>query len=99
MPWAGPPGAGTAFPPQSAGLGRGADFCAGFFAIAFLAFVNLLGVKQGTGPQTVLTTLKVLGILALCLAAFLLPHAGAPHGQVVTEPHRGHPFLLAFAFA
>ena len=84
---------------QAVGLGKGAEFFAGFFAIAFLTFVNLLGVKQGTGTQTVLTTLKVLGILALCLAAFLLPHAGAPHGQVVTEPHRGHPFLLAFAFA
>jgi amino acid transporter len=84
---------------QAVGLGKGAEFFAGFSAIAFLTFVNLLGVKQGTGTQTVLTTLKVLGILVLCLAAFLLPHAGAPHGQVVTEPHRGHPFLLAFAFA
>ncbi|HEY3155561.1 MAG TPA: amino acid permease [Candidatus Eisenbacteria bacterium] len=84
---------------QAVGLGKGAEFFAGFGAIAFLTFVNLLGVKQGTATQTVLTTLKVLGILVLCLAAFLLPHAGAPHGQVVTEPHRGHPFLLAFAFA
>src|SRR5258705_1555604 len=84
---------------QAVGLGKGAEFFAGFGAIAFLTFVNLLGVKQGTGTQTVLTTLKVLGILVLCLAAFLLPHGGAPHGQVVTEPHRGHPFLLAFAFA
>src|SRR6267143_1934806 len=84
---------------QAVGLPKGAEFFAGFGAIALLTFVNLLGVKQGTGTQTVLTTLKVLGILGLCLDAFLLPHAGPPAGQVLNEPHHGHPFLLAFAFA
>ncbi len=84
---------------QAVGLGKGAEFPAGFAAIALLTFVNLLGVKQGTGAQTILTTLKVAGILGLCLAALLLPHAGAPSGQVLSEPHRGHPFLLALAFA
>jgi len=84
---------------QAVGLGKDAEFAAGFAAIALLTFVNLLGVKEGTRTQTVLTTLKVAGILGLCLAAFLLAHAGAPAGQTVAEPHRGHPFLLAFAFA
>ncbi len=84
---------------QAVGLGKGAEFPAGFAAIALLTFVNLLGVKQGTGTQTILTTLKVVGILGLCLAALLLPHVGAPPGEVLNEPHRGHPFLLAFAFA
>jgi amino acid transporter len=84
---------------QAVGLGKETEFLAGFGAIAFLTFVNLLGVKQGTGTQTVLTTLKVVGILGLCLAAFLLPHAGPPAGQVLNQPHDGHPLLLAFAFA
>jgi basic amino acid/polyamine antiporter, APA family len=84
---------------QAVGFGKGAEFFAGFAAIALLTFVNLLGVKQGTGTQTILTTLKVLGILGLCLASFLLPHAGAPAAQALTEPHSGHPLLLAFAFA
>ena len=84
---------------QAVGLGKGAEFFAGFGAIALLTFVNLLGVKQGTGTQTVLTTLKVLGILGLCLAAFLLPHTGPPSDQLLNQPHRVHPFLMAFAFA
>ena len=84
---------------QAVGLGKGAEFLAGFAAIALLTFVNLLGVRQGTGVQTVLTTLKVAGILGLCAAAFALPHAGPAAGQIVAEPHRGHPLLLAFAFA
>jgi amino acid transporter len=84
---------------QATGLGKGAEFLAGLGAIALLTFVNLLGVKQGTRTQTVLTTLKVAGILGLCFAAFLLPHAGPPAGQTATLPHAAHPFLLAFAFA
>jgi amino acid transporter len=84
---------------QAVGLAKGVEFYAGFAAIACLTFVNLLGVRQGTGTQTVFTTLKVLGILALCLAAFLLPHAGAPAGQTLAESNRGHPFLLALVFA
>ncbi len=84
---------------QAVGLGKGAEFFAGLGAIALLTFVNLLGVKQGTGTQTVLTTLKVLGILGLCLAALFLPHTGPPAGQILHQPHRAHPFLLAFAFA
>jgi amino acid transporter len=84
---------------QAVGLGKGAEFLAGFASIALLTFVNLLGVRQGTGIQTVLTTLKVAGILGLCVAAFALPHAGPAAGQVVAEPHRGHPLLLAIAFA
>ncbi len=84
---------------QAVGLGKGAEFFAGFAAIALLTFVNLLGVRQGTGTQTVLTTVKVVGILGLCLAAFLIPHAGPPSGEVLSQPARVHPFLLAFAFA
>ncbi len=84
---------------QAVGLGKGAEFQAAFGAIAFLTLVNLMGVKEGTRTQTVLTTLKVAGILGLCFAAFLLPHAGAPAEQVLKEPVRAHPFLLAFAFA
>ena len=81
---------------QAVGLGKGAEFPAGFAAIAFLTAVNLMGVKEGTGTQTVLTTLKVIGILGLCAAAFLLPHAGTHGGAAPRSPH---PFLLAFAFA
>ena len=84
---------------QAVGWGKGAELPAGFGAIAILTFVNLLGVKEGTRTQTVLTTLKVVGILGLCLAAFTLPHTGSPAGQTLTEPPRGHPFLLAFAIA
>jgi amino acid transporter len=56
--------------PKSMELGVG---CA---AILLLTFVNWLGVKEGARTQSVLTTLKVIGILGVCAAAFLL-HANA----------------------
>src|SRR6266850_1190623 len=43
---------------EALGLPRGAQLPAGLLAIGCLTFVNLLGVKQGTGTQTVLTTIK-----------------------------------------
>ena len=84
---------------RAVGLPKGAEFTAGFCAIAALTFVNLLGVREGTRTQTILTTLKVVGILGVCAAAFLLPHAGAPAGQAAPRALTSHPFLLAFAFA
>jgi basic amino acid/polyamine antiporter, APA family len=58
--------------PKSTELGVG---CA---AILFLTFVNWLGVREGSRTQSILTTLKVIGILGVCAAAFLLPaHAGS----------------------
>ncbi len=84
---------------QALGWGKGSEFYAGFGAIALLTGVNLLGVRQGTGTQTLLTTLKVAGILGLCIAAFALPHGGPSGAKAVADVHRSHPFLLAFAFA
>ena len=84
---------------QAVGLGKGAELPAGFGAIAILTFVNLLGVKEGTRTQTVLTTLKVVGILGLCLAAFTLPHAGAPAGQTLAVVGATGPIAGAVAGA
>ena len=39
------------------------QFAVGAAAILFLTFVNWLGVKEGTRTQSLLTTLKVIGIL------------------------------------
>jgi len=49
----------------------------GWAAILLLTGINVLGVKQGAGTASLFTTLKVLGIVALCAAAFALPHTGA----------------------
>ena len=54
-------------------LPKGAEFPIGAGAILLLTFVNWLGVKEGAGTQSVFTTLKVVGIAALCVAAFTLP--------------------------
>jgi APA family basic amino acid/polyamine antiporter len=59
--------------PKSAELGVGArrSCCS--------PSINVLGVKEGARTQSLFTTLKVIGILGVCAAAFLLPaHAGAP---------------------
>lgn len=72
---------------QALGLPDGMQFGVGAAAILLLTFVNWLGVREGAGTASVLTTIKVVGVLGLCAAAFLLPaHAPAtppaPHDPV-----------------
>ncbi|HEX7077433.1 MAG TPA: amino acid permease [Candidatus Eisenbacteria bacterium] len=87
------------------GLPDSARLPAGLAAIGVLTLVNWLGVRQGAGAQTLLTTLKVIGILGLCAAAFALPHAGPSAGAAGAAGAAGgasaaaRPFLLAFAVA
>ncbi len=80
-------------------LGKGAELPAGIGAILLLTVINVLGVKQGAGTQSLFTTLKVIGILGLCVAAFTLPHGGAPAGQAAFAGHAAKPLLLALVVA
>jgi len=79
-------------------LPKSAEFPVGSAAILLLTFVNWLGVKQGAGTQSLFTTAKIIGILALCVAAFALPatHAASAAGEshVVS-----HPLFQAMALA
>ena len=80
-------------------LPKGAELPVGAGAILLLTFVNWLGVKEGAGTQSVFTTLKVIGIAALCVAAFTLP---ASHPATVTAAAKAVPdtsFLQALALA
>ena len=79
-------------------LGKGAEFPVGCVAILMLTFINWLGVKQGAGTQSLFTTLKVIGIAGLCVAAFALPasHAATTVAAAATVA----PFTFgAFAIA
>jgi amino acid transporter len=85
---------------DAAGLPHAALLPVGWLTIVLLTGVNVLGVRQGAGTASLFTTLKVLGIAALCAAAFALPHAGAAAG--VAPPAAapaGRPLLLAMALA
>lgn len=82
---------------QALGLPPRVELPVGAGAIMLLTAINLLGVREGTRTQTVLTTLKVLGILAVCAAAFLLPRAAA--GAAVAASPAARSGLLAFSFA
>lgn len=87
---------------QALGLSEAARFPVGLAAIFILTLINWLGVKQGAGTQTLLTTLKVIGILGLCAAAFLLPHGGPAAGEAATAAAThpaAHPLLIALAVA
>ncbi|MBI1797337.1 MAG: amino acid permease [Candidatus Eisenbacteria bacterium] len=61
-------------------LPKSAEFPSGAAAILVLTFINWLGAKEGAGTQSLFTTLKVVGIAMLCVAAFALPtsHAATP---------------------
>ena len=83
------------------GLGHGAEFAVGCAAIVLLTFVNWLGVKQGAGTQSLFTTAKVAGILALCVLAFALraahPATAVEHAAVAGGA--GHSPATAFMLA
>src|SRR6185295_3238186 len=85
---------------QAVGWPAAAQLPVGLAAIGVLTFVNWLGVREGANTQTVLTTLKVFGILALCGAAFGLPHSGPSAAAAgVATPLSSHPLLIAFVAA
>ncbi len=84
---------------DAAGLPRGALLPAGVAAILALTAVNALGVRQGAGTAALLTTLKLLGIAALCAAAFLLPHPAPAAVAPATAGDATRPLWLAMALA
>jgi len=59
-------------------LPEAAQFSVAAAAILLLTGVNWLGVTQGAWTQSLFTTIKVIGIAGLCLAAFVLPASRDP---------------------
>jgi amino acid transporter len=84
---------------RAVGLSESAQFPVGCGAVLLLTGINVLGVRQGAGTQSVFTTLKVLGILALCGAAFALRSTYPPTAPTPTPAHATPPVLLAMALA
>jgi APA family basic amino acid/polyamine antiporter len=86
---------------QVMGCGKETEYAVGVAAILMLTFVNWLGVREGTRTQSVLTTLKVIGIAGLCAAAFLLPatHPGTPLAAGAMGAATTKPLVTAFFVA
>jgi amino acid transporter len=86
---------------QALHLGKGMELPVGIAAILALTFVNGLGVRQGAGTASLFTTLKVLGILTVCAAAFTMV-AGFPPGPLPAEAGPAaapKPLMLALVVA
>ncbi|NOT34331.1 MAG: amino acid permease [Candidatus Eisenbacteria bacterium] len=81
---------------QALGLPDSTQFVVGAAAIVLLTFVNWLGAREGAGTASVLTTLKVIGILGVCAAAFLLPATAPGTPMPVVEAVAAKPLLTAF---
>src|SRR5204863_1151501 len=64
-----------------------------------LTFVNWLGVRQGAGTASLFTTLKVIGIAGLCVAAFALPASYPPSAAAAAGAVAQTSFLQALALA
>ena len=80
-------------------LAKSAELPVGFAAILALTVVNAIGVREGARTQSLFTTLKVIGIAALCVAAFTLP-ASHPATAVEAATHAPETsFLQALALA
>ena len=81
-------------------LPKSAEFGVGAAAILLLTFINWLGVREGARTQSLFTTAKVIGILALCVFAFALPSTHpAQLIDMKTAGSSGHPLALAFALS
>ena len=81
-------------------LPKQTEFPVGAGAILLLTLVNWLGVRQGAGTQSLFTTLKVIGIAALCIAAFTLPASYPPTPLADAAPlHPETSILQALALA
>ena len=76
-----------------------AEFPVGAGAILLLTFVNWLGVRQGAGTQSLFTTLKVIGIAGLCVAAFTLPQSFPATAVEAAQRAPDTSFLQALALA
>ena len=75
--------------PASAQLGVGTA------AILLLTAINARGVREGAGTQSLFTTLKVLGILLVCIAAFVFGGKSESSAVQPTLP----PLALGFVAA
>src|SRR5437899_2573089 len=84
---------------QVMGWPKGTEFGVGAAAILVLTFVNWLGVREGARTQSILTTLKGIGILGLCLAAFTLPAKFPASPLPVAAAARTKPILIGFFLA
>ena len=86
---------------QAVHLPHSAEFGVGCAAIVLLTFINWVGVREGARTQSLFTTAKVIGILALCVFAFALPktHAASVIEHPLLAGNAGHPLLLAFALS
>jgi amino acid transporter len=82
---------------EAVGLPAGAQMWAGFAAILLLTFINWVGVREGARTQVLFTSAKMIGIAALCIAAFVVPHPSPAVGGA--GPTSSHPLLLAFILA
>jgi basic amino acid/polyamine antiporter, APA family len=84
---------------QVMGWPKSTELPVGVAAILVLTFVNWLGVKEGTRTQSVLTTAKIIGILGLCAAAFLLPASHAASSMPAAAAASTKPLLVGFCVA
>jgi len=87
---------------QAIHLPAAAQLPVGIVAILVLTAINGLGVREGARTQSILTTLKVIGILALVVAAFTLPVTHAPTplpAGGATPAAAGGSLMSAFALA
>lgn len=83
---------------QAVGLPDGAHVWVGIAAIVLITAINWLGVREGARTAVLFTTAKMIGILALVIAAFAIPHTQPAASASLTGPN-DNPIMLAFVFA
>jgi len=84
-------------------LPKSTELGVGIGAIVLLTFVNAIGVREGARTQSVFTTLKMIGILALVVLAFTLhathPAGPLPEGVATTPAGSAKPLMTALMVA
>jgi len=67
-------------------------------AVVVLTLINILGVKEGKWTQNLLTTVKVLGLLAIVVVAAILPTASPSNATFDPFPFSVALILVLFTF-
>ncbi len=90
--------AGTIYNPFAQGQFAWGHQLYAVLAVAILTAINILGVREGKWTQNILTMLKVLGLAAIVVLAFLAPHRASGFPAFEPLPASLGLILVLFTF-
>jgi amino acid transporter len=83
---------------QMYGLGNYSPMIYAALLITILTAINIIGIRLGTGTQKLLTSLQILGVLAIIIAGIFFAPAEISSAVAAKDPPTASTFGLAMVF-